>query len=118
MGARCCVGDYDNDGWEDLYVTYYGKYSVPHNGNGTFTDVSDKPAWPAPAKPGDGCAFIDYDRDGHLDLMVSNYVDFDYRRLGTRRARQLHLERRAGDVRAARLPGSRNILYHNRGNGR
>src|SRR5258705_13623300 len=78
-GQGVCVGDYDNDGWEDLYVTYYGKNILYHNnGNGTFTDVSDKAGVGGSGKAwGTGCAFIDYDRDGHLDLMVSNYVDFD-----------------------------------------
>jgi len=67
-----------------------GKNILYHNnGNGTFTDVSDKAGSAAPAKLGEtGCAFIDYDRDGHLDLMVSNYVDFDLSKHAcTRRAR-------------------------------
>jgi hypothetical protein len=72
-GQGVCVGDYDNDGWDDLYVTYYGKNILYHNnGNGTFADVSDKAgvagsgtAW------GTGCAFVDYDRDGRVDLMVA-----------------------------------------------
>src|SRR5246500_5413877 len=78
-GQGVCVGDYDNDGWDDLYVTYYGKNVLYRNkGNGTFTDVSDKAGVAGSGKAwGTGCAFVDYDRDGHLDLMVSNYVDFD-----------------------------------------
>ena len=78
-GQGVCVGDYDNDGWEDLYVTYYGKNVLYHNnGNGTFTDVSEKAGVAGSGKSwGNGCAFVDYDRDGHLDLMVANYVDFD-----------------------------------------
>src|SRR5262249_51941045 len=78
-GQGVCVGDYDNDGWEDLYVTDYGKNVLYHNnGNGTFADVTDKAGVGGSGKAwGTGCAFVDYDRDGHLDLMVANYVDFD-----------------------------------------
>src|SRR3984893_5734934 len=78
-GQGVCVGDYDNDGWQDLYVTYYGKNVLYHNnGNGTFTDASDKAGVAGSGKAwGTGCAFVDYDRDGRLDLMVADYVDFD-----------------------------------------
>src|SRR5262249_53876122 len=77
-GQGVCAGDYDNDGWEDLYVTYYGKNRLYHNQSGVFTDVSDKSGVAGSGKAwGTGCAFVDYDRDGRLDLAVSNYVDFD-----------------------------------------
>lgn len=77
------VGDYDNDGFEDLFLTYYGQNVLyKNNGNGTFTDVTEKAGllhndrrW------GAGCTFVDYDRNGHLDLFVSNYVDFDINRI-------------------------------------
>jgi hypothetical protein len=77
-----CAGDYDNDGFEDLFVTYYGKNSLYHNnGNGTFTDIAEKAGVAATSKTwGTGCAFLDYDRDGKLDIMMATYVDFD---LGT-----------------------------------
>jgi enediyne biosynthesis protein E4 len=73
------VGDYNNDGFEDLFITSYGQNVLyRNNGNGTFTDVTreaglleGKTRW------GAGCCFTDYDRDGHLDLFVSNYLDFD-----------------------------------------
>lgn len=74
-----CVGDYNNDGWEDLFCTFYGQNKLyRNNGDGTFTDVT-KAAGLENAKTrwGAGCTFVDYNRDGHLDLFVSNYVQFD-----------------------------------------
>jgi hypothetical protein len=73
------VGDYDNDGFEDLFLTYWGQNVLyRNNGDGTFTDVT-KAAGLLDAKQrfGSGCAFVDYDRDGKLDLFVSNYLVFD-----------------------------------------
>src|SRR6266566_2534506 len=69
-GQGVCVGDYDNDGFDDLFVTYFGKNVLYHNnGNGTFTDVSEKAGVAGTGKRWNtGCAFVDYDRDGHLDL--------------------------------------------------
>ena len=75
-----CVGDYNNDGFEDIFCTYFGQNRLyRNNGDGTFTDVTktaglwnDQPRW------GAGCSFLDYNRDGHLDLFVSNYVRFSF----------------------------------------
>ncbi|SPE25533.1 ASPIC/UnbV domain protein [Acidobacteriia bacterium SbA2] len=74
-----CVGDYDNDGFEDLYITYYGQNKLyRNNGDGTFTDVTAKAGLlEARRLFGSGCTFIDYNRDGWLDLFVSNYVEID-----------------------------------------
>jgi hypothetical protein len=74
-----CVGDYDNDGYEDLFFTYYGHNRLyRNNGDGTFTDVTVKAGlMHAGNRFGAGCTFLDYNRDGHLDLFVANYVDFD-----------------------------------------
>jgi len=75
-----CVGDYNNDGFEDLFCTYFGQNRLyRNNGDGTFTDVT-KPAglWNEQPRWGAGCSFVDYNRDGHLDLFVSNYVRFSF----------------------------------------
>ena len=74
-----CVGDYNNDGSEDLFCTYFGQNKLyRNNGDGTFTDLTEQaglsnevPRW------GAGCTFFDYNRDGYLDLFVSNYLQFD-----------------------------------------
>ena len=78
-GQGVCIGDYDNDGWEDLFVTYYGHNSLYRNlGNGKFEDITERAGLPATGtRWGSGCAFIDYDRDGRLDIFVANYVDLD-----------------------------------------
>jgi hypothetical protein len=74
-----CVGDYENDGFEDLFLTYYGHNRLYHNnGDGTFSDVTARAGLlHAGNRFGAGCTFLDYNRDGHLDLFVANYVDFD-----------------------------------------
>jgi hypothetical protein len=71
------VGDYDNDGYDDLFITYYGQNVLYHNnGDGTFTDVTDKAGLRQSAvRYGSGCTWIDYDRDGRLDLFVAYYLD-------------------------------------------
>ena len=74
-----CVGDYNNDGFEDLYLTYYGQNKLyRNNGDGTFTDVTEKAGLKdSKTRFGSGCTFVDYNRDGLLDLFVSNYVEID-----------------------------------------
>jgi hypothetical protein len=78
-GQACCVGDYDNDGFDDLFVTYFGHNVLYHNnGDGTFADVSEQAGVAGSENRwGAGCCFLDYDRDGQLDLFVANYVNFD-----------------------------------------
>jgi len=119
-GQGVCVGDYDNDGYEDLYVTYYGKNVLYHNnGNGTFTDVSSKAGVAGNGKQwGSGCAFVDYDRDGKLDLVVATYVDFDVTTAPKPGERLDCLWKGVPVMCGPRgLPWSSNILYHNRGDG-
>ena len=78
-GQACCVGDYDNDGNDDLFVSYWGRNVLYHNnGDGTFTDVSEKAGLAgSEGRWGAGCCFLDYDKDGHLDLFVANYLNLD-----------------------------------------
>jgi len=78
-GQGACVGDYDNDGLPDLYVTYYGKNRLYRNTSaGRFEDTTETAGAFAPNRAwSTGCAFVDYDRDGLLDIAVATYVDFD-----------------------------------------
>ncbi len=119
-GQGACVGDYDNDGFDDLYVTYYGKNRLYHNeGNGTFKEVAaagvagDGKAW------GTGCAFVDYDRDGKLDLLVANYVLFDIKTSPRPGEGMMCVWKGTPVMCGPRgLESSPNILYHNLGNGK
>jgi len=74
-----CVGDYNNDGFEDLFLTYYGQNRLyRNNGDGTFTNVTEKAGLLYPkTRFSSGCTFVDYNRDGLLDLFVANYLDID-----------------------------------------
>jgi len=75
-----CVGDYNNDGFDDIFCTRFGQNTLyRNNGDGTFTDVTKAAGlWDDQQRFGAGCSFLDYDRDGHLDLFVSNYVRFSF----------------------------------------
>ena len=119
-GQGVCVGDYDNDGWEDLYVTYYGKNRLYHNQGGVFTEVGEQSGVAGTGKAwGTGCAFVDYDRDGRLDLMVANYVDFDLSSAPAPGERASCVWKGVPVMCGPRgLPGAKNILYHNQGNGK
>ncbi|PYR95483.1 MAG: RNA-binding protein [Acidobacteria bacterium] len=77
--SSVCAGDYDNDGWIDLAVTYYGENVLYRNrGDGTFEDVTRRAGLPTGGtRWGSGCTFLDYDRDGRADLFVANYLRFD-----------------------------------------
>jgi len=119
-GQGVCAGDYDNDGWEDLYVTYYGKNRLYHNQSGVFSEVAEGSGVAGSGKAwGTGCAFVDYDRDGFLDLMVANYVDFDVSTAPAPGERASCVWKGVPVMCGPRgLPGLKNILYHNLGNGK
>ncbi|HLK03318.1 MAG TPA: CRTAC1 family protein [Candidatus Acidoferrum sp.] len=75
FGLGVTVGDYDNDGYDDLFVTAYGQSHLFHNnGNGTFTDVTQKAGFGGVKEFSTSAAWVDYDKDGWLDLVVANYV--------------------------------------------
>jgi hypothetical protein len=78
-GYGVCLGDYDNDGYDDLFLTYFGKNVLyRNNGDGTFTDVTEKAGLQqSGTRFGTGCTFVDYNRDGNLDLFISRYMDLD-----------------------------------------
>ncbi|MDE3166236.1 MAG: VCBS repeat-containing protein, partial [Acidobacteriota bacterium] len=78
--SAVCVGDYNNDGFDDLFVTYWGQNVLyRNNGDGTFTEVTRQAGLlHAGTRWGSGCTFIDYNRDGLLDLFVANYLEFDF----------------------------------------
>ncbi|MBZ5655064.1 MAG: CRTAC1 family protein [Acidobacteriia bacterium] len=110
-GMGVAVGDYDNDGYPDLFVTNYGKNILYHNnGDGTFTDVTAK-AGVAGGGWSVSVGFFDYDNDGKLDLFVTRYMEWDTQ----------HSKDCGGDFHTYCPPGefprTTNILYHNRGDG-
>jgi len=118
-GQGVAIGDYDNDGFDDLFVTYFGKNVLYHNnGDGTFTDVTARAGVGGSGKRWNtGCAFVDYDRDGKLDLFVANYIDLD---LATAPLPESGPCLYKGVVVACGPPGlagGKNILYHNNGDG-
>ncbi len=119
-GQGVCTGDYDNDGHEDLFVTYWGQNRFYRNkGDGTFDDVTvGANLTNSRARWSTSCAFLDYDRDGRLDLIVANYIDLD---LDTTPLPSSGLCRYKGLAVACGppgLPGARNLLYHNDGGGK
>jgi enediyne biosynthesis protein E4 len=118
-GQACCVGDYNNDGWNDLFVSYYGQNALfRNNGNGKFTDVTkeagllqDRLRWNS------GCSFLDYDKDGRLDLFVGNYIDLDLKT--TPKPEEANCTYKGIIVACGPpgLDGGKNLLYHNNGDG-
>ncbi len=120
-GQGCCVGDYDNDGFDDLFVTYWGQNVLYRNlGNGTFQDVTRRARLlTAGNRWNTGCCFLDYDRDGNLDLFVANYIQFDpVLDPGPGGNALCQLNGQATICGPRGFNGGGNLLFHNRGDGR
>ena len=118
MAMGGAVGDYDNDGWPDLYVTCLGNNVLYHNnGDGTFSDVTTK-AGVGVGSWSTGAAFGDYDGDGYVDLMVTNYVDFHLNDLPVF-GHAPNCKYRGIEVQCGPrgLKGAPDNLFHNNGNG-
>jgi enediyne biosynthesis protein E4 len=118
-GFAAAVGDYDNDGWEDLYVTYLDGAVLYHNNrDGTFSDVTAKAGVGNLGHWGTSAAFGDYDNDGNLDLYVANYVDLDLDHL-PEFGQGPFCQYRGIPVSCGPrgLKGGRDRLYHNNGDG-
>jgi enediyne biosynthesis protein E4 len=118
-GQGVCSGDYDNDGYTDLFVSSYGKNALYRNNrNGTFTELAEKAGvannrtrW------GSGCAFLDYDRDGLLDLFVASYIDLDLKTAPLPENGPCQYKGIMVACGPPGLTGGSNTLYRNNGNG-
>ncbi len=113
FGMGVTVGDYDNDGWPDIFVNNYGPNKLYHNnGDGTFTDVTDQAGVGGGNRMGAGAAFLDYDNDGDLDLYVANYVKF------TEQSHRVHYVKGYPMYAGPRdFPPEPDQLYRNNGDG-
>jgi hypothetical protein len=114
------VGDFNNDGFEDLFITYWGQNVLyRNNGDGTFTDVTKDAGLVGPGNLwGSGCCFVDYDRDGYLDLFVTHYLDLDLKS-APKPGDNLNCDYKGIPVSCGPrgLPTSFSLLYHNNGDG-
>jgi hypothetical protein len=119
-GQGVCAGDYDNDGFVDLFVTFWGHDVLLHNnGDGTFTDATRKAGlWHDDVRWSTGCSFVDYDRDGRLDLFIAHYVDLDLAHTPEPGSGAACLWKGMPVMCGPRgLKGTRSELYHNNGDG-
>jgi len=115
-----CVGDYDNDGCDDLFCCFWGHNVLfRNNGNGTFADVTQKAGLSQEkSRWGTGCTFLDYDRDGHLDLFVCNFIKLDPDKIPSADDTNFCQWKGVPTMCGPRgLPGDTDILFHNNGDG-
>jgi len=120
-GNGVCIADYNNDGFDDIFCTYFGQNRLyRNNGDGTFTDVTRQAGlWnEGPDRWGAGCAWVDYNRDGHLDLFVSNYIQFSFEHAPVPGENSTcNWKGIPVNCGPRGLPPGRHLLYHNNGNG-
>lgn len=118
-GNGVCVGDIDNDGFDDIYVTYWGKNALFRNSGNKFTNIAESSGVAGSGKEwSSGCTFLDYDRDGHLDLLVTSYQQFDLAKTPAP-GKGANCEWKGMPVFCGPrgLPFGKVTLYHNRGDG-
>jgi hypothetical protein len=117
-GQGACAGDYDNDGNDDLYVTFWGQNRLFRNkGNGTFEDVTTRAGLVTRTRWGAGCAFVDADRDGLLDIFAANYIDLDLKTAPTPESGLCRYKGVPVACGPPGLAGGKNVLYRNTGRG-
>ena len=115
-----CVGDYNNSGSDDLFITYWGHNVLyRNNGDGTFSDVTEAAGLARPdVRWGSGCTFLDYNRNGHLDLFVANYLEFDFETVPLPGESSVCVWKGVPVVCGPRgLRRGHNLLYRNNGDG-